>query len=46
MVGFNVNSILELLFNPLPDIPILSFQNSKANKDMMSKMWTNGDTII
>ena len=32
--------------NPLPDMPILGFSNSAANKDMMSKIWTNGDTII
>ena len=30
--------------NPLPDIPILGSSNSAANKDMMSKIWTNGDT--
>ena len=33
------------LFNPLPDMPILGSSNSAANKDMMSKIWTNGDTI-
>ena len=32
--------------NPLPDLPILGFSNSAANKDMMSKIWTNGYTII
>ena len=31
---------------PLPDMPILGFSNSAANKHMMSKIWTNGDTII
>ena len=31
---------------PLPDMPILGSSNSAANKDMMSKIWTNGDTII
>ena len=30
------------LVNPLPDIPILGFFNSATNKDMMSKIWTNG----
>ena len=30
----------------LPDMQILGASNSAANKDMMSKMWTNGDTII
>ena len=33
-------------FNPLPDMPILGFSSSAANKDMMSKMMTNGDTIF
>ena len=32
--------------NPLPHMPILGSSNSAANKDMMSKTWTNGDTII
>ena len=35
-----------MLFNPLPDITILATSNSRANADMMSKIWTNGDTII
>ena len=33
-------------FNPLPDMQILGFTNSAQSKDMMSKLWTNGDTII
>ena len=37
---------LGVLFNPLPDVPILGFSNSAANKEMMSKIWTNGDTVI
>ena len=32
--------------NPSPDMPILGSSNSAANKDMMSKIWTNEDTII
>ena len=32
--------------NPLPDMPILGSSNSEANKDMMSKTWTNGVTIF
>ena len=32
--------------NPLPDMPILGSSNSVANKDIMSKILTNGDTII
>ena len=31
--------------NPLPDMPISGSSNSAANKDMMSKILTNGDTI-
>ena len=31
---------------PLPDMPILGSSDSAANKDMMSKIWTNIDTII
>ena len=29
-----------------PHMPILGSSNSAANKDMMPKIWTNGDTII
>ena len=32
--------------NPLPHMPILRYFNSAASKDMMSKLWKNGDTII
>ena len=32
--------------NPLPDMPILGSSNPTANKDMMSKIWTNRDTVI
>ena len=31
---------------PLLDMPILGSSNSAANQDMMSKIWTNGDTIF
>ena len=34
------------LLNPLPDKPILGFSSSAANKNMMAKIWMNGDTII
>ena len=34
------------MFNPLPFMPILGSSNSAANKDMMSKIWTNWDTVI
>ena len=32
--------------NPLPDMPILGSSNLAVNKDMMSKILTNGDTIF
>ena len=31
--------------NSLSNMPILGSSNSAANKDMMAKIWTNGDTI-
>ena len=31
--------------NHLPRMPILNSSSSAANKDMMAKIWTNGDTI-
>ena len=30
----------------VPDTPILGSSDSAANKDTISKTWTNGDTII
>ena len=38
--------IIEHCINPLPYMPILGSSNSAPNRDMMSKIWTNGDTII
>ena len=32
-------------FNPLPDMPILGSSISAANKDLMSKIWNNGDSL-
>ena len=32
--------------NPFPHMPIFGSSNSAENKDMISKIWTNGDTII
>ena len=32
--------------NPLPQMLILGFSSSTANKDMMSKIWMNGDRVI
>ena len=34
-----------MIVNPLSHMPILSFSNSAADEDMMSKIWTNGDTF-
>ena len=33
-------------FNSLPDMPILGSSHSTANKDVMSKIWTNGHKVI
>ena len=33
-------------FKSLPDMPLLGSSSSAANKDMMAKIWTNGDTVI
>ena len=35
-----------VFLNPLPDMPIVGSSNSKATKDMMSKIWTNGDNFL
>ena len=32
--------------NPLPHMEILGSTNSAAYRDMMSKIWINGDTFI
>ena len=39
---FETGSLTGQQLNLLPDMPILGFSNSVANKDMMSKIWTNG----
>ena len=36
----------DLLINPLPDMPVLDSSNSTANIDVVSKKYTNRDTII
>ena len=43
---FFQKKIILRVVNPLPDMPILGSSNSAACKDIMSKIWTNGDTII
>ena len=35
-----------MTFNPLPHMPILGSSNSAVNKDMVAKIWTNGDKIV
>ena len=46
MTEMEICAHLLKLFNPLSDLPILGASNSAINKDMMSKIWKNGDTII
>ena len=45
-LGRFFQSRAEVRINRLPDKPILGSFNSTANKDMMAKIWTNGDRII
>ena len=42
----NYDFVVCKCFNLIPDMSILGFSNSAAKKDMMSRIWTNGDTII
>ena len=41
-----VGSLSYNVFNHLPDLPISVSSNLAANKDMVSKILTNGDTIM
>ena len=34
------------MFNSLLDRPILGYSSSTASKDIMSKIWTNENTVI
>ena len=43
---FSFSHIVHFRFNPLPHMPILGSSKSAANKDMMSYILTNGDTIL
>ena len=36
-----IHDFQNIVFNPLPDMPILGCLNSAANKDRMSRIWTN-----
>ena len=40
-----MDEVQDLYHNPLPE-PILGSSNSAANKDVMSKEWTDGYTFI
>ena len=42
----SVLATLEKKVNPLPDMPIFGSSNSAEIKDLMSKIWKNGDIII
>ena len=46
LTKFHGHQAHNIAFNPLPDMPILGSSSSAANKDLMSKIWTNEDTII
>ena len=37
---------LFIILNPLPHMPILGSSDSTANKNQMSKIWMNWDSII
>ena len=36
----------DTILNPLPEMPILDSSSLTGNKDMMAKMWINGDVDI
>ena len=44
--GKYMRLMFEISLNPLPHMAILGSSNSAANKDMMSKIRTNVDTVI
>ena len=35
-----------IIINHLPHMQVLGSSHSAANKDKMSKIWKNGDTVI
>ena len=41
-----ITFLSHVAFNPLSDMPILGSSSSAANKDMVSKIWTNGVSKI
>ena len=40
------HSLVNRKINTLPDMPFLGSSNSAVNKDMTSKILTNGDTVF
>ena len=42
--GASIGIVVWERVNPLPHMAVLGSSNSEANKDMMSKGWTNEDT--
>ena len=40
------SKLFENFVNPLPHMPNIGSLKLAANKDMMSKIWSNVDTII
>ena len=42
----NLQNRILLRVNPVPDMSILDSSNLAANKDMISKISTNRDTVI
>ena len=44
--SIHLGSVSQTSLNRLTDMPILGSSSSAANKDMMSEIWTNWDTII
>ena len=42
----SIHNKFMVLINPLPHMPILGSSNSAANKDSVSKILTNGETIF
>ena len=46
LVGMSLKFVVWERVNPFSDMPNLGYSNSAANKDMMSKILTNADTII
>ena len=44
--GTPLQTFVVRYLSPLPDMPVLGSSNSAADKDMMSKIWTNRDTIF